>query len=116
MLIALPEEYGRLFHDEEPVQIVGTLNIREDRANSLLVQKINELASVSKKLFVKIPSFYEKDRVREITCAYPGGVQLILVDGKRVAKAAPDNWSVKLCAQLISDLKACFGEGNVVVK
>lgn len=110
------EEYGRLFHDEEPVQVTGTLNIREERSNSLLIEKISELATVSKKLFVRIPTFFEKDKVREVTCAYPGSVQLILVDEKRVAKAAPDNWSVKLCAQLISDLKERFGEGNVVIK
>ena len=110
------EEYGRLFRDDQAVQITGKLNIREERANSLLVETIAELQSVSQKLYIRIPSFDDMDKVREITSQYPGSSQVVLVDAHRIAKAAPEKWSVKVCAEMVNALKARFGAENVIVK
>ena len=110
------EEYGRLFKNDAVVQIAGKLNIREDRANSVLVESITELSEVCKKLYIKIPTFSEAERVHKICAAYPGSAQVVLVDGHRIAKAAPDSWRVGISSRLLADLREAFGEGNVIEK
>ncbi|MBR0082029.1 MAG: DNA polymerase III subunit alpha [Clostridia bacterium] len=112
------QQFGGMFHDENVVLIRGRLSIREDRANSILVDAIESLADVGKTLYLKLPSLEKAqlDRVRALTVHYPGGTPIVLVDPQRVAKGAPKSWNVEACESLIAALRREYGEGNVVLK
>ena len=112
------QQYSGLFYDENVVLIRGKLSIREDRANSILVDSIESLADVGKTLYLRIPSFgkTDLDAVRALTVHYPGSVPIVLVDPKRVAKGASKSWNVDPSDSLLTALKNAFGEGNVVLR
>ena len=109
---------GRLFHDESVVVATGRLSIREDRANSLLIDSLTEPSGVGKTLYIRLPSLEEaqQNRVRKLTSHTPGGTPIVLVDPKRIAKGAPKNWNVEPTEALLFQLKQAFGEENVVLK
>ncbi len=110
--------YSGLFHDENIVVIRGRLSIREDRANSILVDSIEDLSTAGKTLYIRIPSLEssEQKRLRELTVHYPGGTPIVLVDPNRVAKGAPRSWNVDPNESLLWKLKLEYGEQNVVLK
>ncbi len=112
------QQFSGMFHDENVVLIRGRLSIREDRANSILVDSIEDLGSVGKTLYIRVPSFdqAEQTRLRALTVHYPGGTPVVLVDPKRIAKGAPRSWNVDPCEPLLAKLKAEYGEMNVVLK
>ena len=109
-------QYARFFHDDSPVLVRGHLNIREDRVNSLLIDELQDLESLSHKLFVRVPTFTDVGKVHGILQAYPGNTPVILVDSHRIAKAAPKEWNVRLGDELLQSLTAAFGKENVIVK
>ena len=110
--------YSGMFHDENVVLIRGRLSIREDRANSILVDAIEDLGTAGKTLYVRIPAHdrENQDRLRALTVHYPGGTPIVLVDPKRVAKGAPKSWNVDPCDPLLQRLRKEYGEGNVILK
>lgn len=107
-----------LFHDENVVMVKGRLSIREDRANSILVDSIDSLANAGKTLYIKIATLDQESqtKIRSLTVHYPGNTPIVLVDSKRVAKGAPRSWNVDPNEALIRKLKMEYGEGNVVLK
>ncbi|MDO4565422.1 MAG: DNA polymerase III subunit alpha [Clostridia bacterium] len=112
-------EYSRYFHDESEVLITGRLNIREDRANSLLIETLSPLETATKRLYIRLPSLKveETQRVKRIIRQFPGGTPITLVDGgKRAAKAAPPEWNVRINDTVLMLLKSEFGEENLVYK
>ncbi len=112
------QQFSGMFHDENVVLIRGRLSIREDRSNSILVDSIEDLGSVGKTLYIRVPSLEqsEQTRLRALTVHYPGGTPVVLVDPKRIAKGAPRSWNVDPCDPLLAKLKAEYGEKNVVLK
>ena len=112
------QQYSALFHDENIVAIRGKLSIREDRANSILVDSIEDLSVTGKTLYILIPSHEQQEhtKIRALTVHYPGGTPIVLVDRNHTAKGAPRSWNVDPCDQLIKKLKAEYGESSVVLK
>ena len=108
--------YGRYFHDDAPVLVKGRLNIREDRVNSLLIEEMTDLEGASKKLYIRLPVLSDSYKVQKIIQNYPGQTPIVLVDSKRVAKAAPWDWNVKVDEELMSTLQAVFGKENVILR
>jgi DNA polymerase-3 subunit alpha len=107
------------FYDENIVELSGRISIREDRANSILVDSMQSLKDAMQTLYIRLPYLdaEQQKRVRRLTHAYPGGTAIVLYDtAKRLAKGAPKEWSVNPSESLLNALKAEFGEENVVLK
>lgn len=110
---------SKYFHDESAVLVRGRLNIRDDRANSLLIETLSPLEGATKKLYIRIPilSEAETNRAKYIVKQFSGSIPVVLVDGaKRIAKSTPSDWNVQINDTVMMLLKAEFGEGNVIVK
>lgn len=112
------QAYSGLFHDENIVAVHGRLSVREDRANSILVDSIEDLGAVGKTLYIRVPSLdmAAQTALRSITVHYPGSTPIVLVDPNRVAKGAPRSWNVDPCESLLGKLKTEYGEDGVVLK
>jgi DNA polymerase-3 subunit alpha len=107
------------FYDENVVEITGRISIREDRANSILVDSVKSLKDAMQTLYIRLPYMdaEQQKRVRRITHAFQGGTAMVLYDtAKKIAKGAPKDWSVNPSESLLRMLKAEFGEENVVLK
>lgn len=106
------------FHDDATVLIKGRLNIREERANSLLIEQISPLeqSGVGKKLFIRIPTFDQAERVHNLLKPYPGMTPVVLVDSKRIAKEAPSDWNVQPTEGMLAELYKKLGQQNVILK
>ena len=107
------------FHDENIVEITGRISIREDRANSILVDSLSSLKQSMQTLYIRLPYIdaEQQKRVRRLTHAFPGGTAIVLYDtAKKIAKGAPKDWSVNPSDSLLQSLKAEFGEENIVLK
>ncbi len=107
------------FFDENIVEITGRISIREDRANSILVDSLTSLKDAMQTLYIRLPLLdaEQQKRVRAITHSYPGNTPIVLYDtAKKIAKGAPKDWAVNPSESLIRALKAEFGEENIVLK
>ncbi len=107
------------FFDENIVEITGRITIREDRANSILVDTLTSLKDAMQTLYIRLPYIdgEQQKRIRAITHSFPGNTSVVLYDtAKRIAKGAPKDWYVNPSESLIRALKAEFGEENVVLK
>lgn len=112
------QEHSKLFHDESIVLATGRISIREDRENSLLIESLSDPMIGSKTLFIRVAALTEEysNRIRKLTCHDAGSTPIVLVDAKRVAKAAPKSWNVNPSEELIRKLKQALGEENVILK
>ena len=107
------------FYDENIVEITGRISIREDHANSILVDSLRSLKEAMQTLYIRLPYMdaEQQKRVRRLTHAFPGSTQIVLYDtAKKIAKGAPKEWAVNPSESLLRALKAEFGEDNVVLK
>ena len=113
------QEYGRLFHDDSAVLVRGRLNVREERANSLLVEELQPLDQAGKKLYVRLPAWNDdsSNELRLILRQFPGGTPVVLVDGaSRTGRGAPRAWNVRATDALIQALSNRYGKENVIIK
>ncbi|MBQ6235695.1 MAG: DNA polymerase III subunit alpha [Clostridia bacterium] len=107
------------FFDENIVEITGRISIREDRANSILVDSLSSLKDAMQTLYIRLPYLDtdQQKRVRKITHSYPGSTSIVLYDtAKKIAKGAPKDWCVNPTESLLRALRDEFGEENVVLK
>lgn len=107
------------FYDENIVEITGRISIREDRANSILVDSLRSLKDSMQTLYIRLPYLdaEQQKRVRRLTHPFPGGTAIVLYDtAKKIAKGAPKDWAVNPSESLMKMLKEEFGEENVVLK
>lgn len=113
-------EYGKYFHDESAVIVYGKLSIREDRANSVLIDKLVPLSAASfGKLYLRVPALNDeyKGKVKRIVKKYAGSVPIILVDARnRSAVSTPPDWNADCGEPLLSELRLELGAENVVYK
>lgn len=113
------ENCNRYFHEDAVVSVRGRLNVREDRANSILVDELNPLTIDSKSLYIKISAddLVAMGHLRNILMRFPGAAPVILVDPKtRKAKKAPEAWNITWSVGLLNLLTQEFGTENVVYK
>ncbi len=107
------------FFDENIVEITGRISIREDRANSILVDSLSSLKDAMQTLYIRLPYLDtdQQKRVRKITHSYPGSTSIVLYDtAKKIAKGAPKDWCVNPTESLLRALRDEFSEENVVLK
>ena len=110
---------GGAFHDESIVLATGRLSIRDERTNSLLIDSLTPLESVSKTLYIQLPALTQatQSKIRAMTCHFVGTTPMVLYDmAKKIAKGAPKEWSVNPSESLLRQLTDEFGEGNVILK
>ncbi len=113
------QENSHLFHNDGAVLAAGKLNIREDRSNSLLIDKLSELQAAAQKLYLRTPTQSEAvmATILRLIKGHSGSTRLVLYDSAvKIAKAAPANWSVEPSAELLAKLEAEFGKENVILK
>ena len=97
----------------------GRLNIREERANSLLIEELRPLGRTGQNLYIKFDALTNEAMRAACTflSRYPGKTPVILYDAaKRVARGVPDMFFVDATDAFLSDAEARFGKGRVVMK
>lgn len=111
------QQYASLFYEDSPVWVRGKLNIREDRANSLLIDELRRLdTAVSKTLYIRFPVLTEDNMSRAINFlkGHPGETRVILIDAaKRIQRIAPKNYFVTADTATVTEAEKLFGKDNV---
>ncbi|MEA4869559.1 MAG: DNA polymerase III subunit alpha [Christensenella sp.] len=113
------QQIGSLFVDDAPVLVHGKLNIREDRANSLLVEEMKPLGESNRSLYLRFDSLPEDLVAR--TCGflkkYPGETPVVLYDAaKKIGKGVPKEYNVTLSDAFLTAAEERFGKDCVKVK
>ena len=111
------QQHAALFLDDTPVLVRGRLNIREDRANSLLVEELKPLAdAVQRTFYLRLPALTDDAMRRAVTFlkAHPGNAPVVLVDGaKRIQRRAPQNLYLDASDAVLREAESLFGKDNV---
>ena len=111
------QQHAALFLDDTPVLVRGRLNIREDRANSLLVEELKPLAdAVQRTFYLRLPALTDDAMRRAVTFlkAHPGSAPVVLVDGaKRIQRRAPQNLYLDASDAVLREAESLFGKDNV---
>ena len=110
---------GALFLEDTPVSVRGRLNIREDRANSLLVEDMSPLEQSGRSVYIKFDMLTD-DSMRS-ACAflkqYPGKTPVVLFDAaKRIGKGVPEACFVDLTDAFVAAAETRYGRERVVVR
>lgn len=111
------QQYGDLFQDDMPVLVSGRLNIREDRANSLLVERMQPLGdAIQRTFYLRLPALTDEEMRRAVTFlkAHPGKSPVVLVDAaKRIRRQAPPNLYLDATDDVLREAEELFGRENV---
>jgi len=107
------------FVDDAPVFARGKLNIREDRANSLLIDEIKPLGEANRSLYIRFDSL--PDDLMQRACAflkrYPGETPVVLYDAaKKIGKGAPKEFYVTISDAFLAAAQERFGKEYVKLK
>ncbi len=113
------QQVGSLFTDDAPVLVRGRLNIREDRANSLLVEQMQPLGETSRSVYIRFDSL--PDEAANSACAflkrYPGTAPVVLYDAaKKIGKGVPKEYYVSISDAFLAEAEGRFGTDSVKVK
>ena len=113
------QQAGHLFVDDAPVFARGKLNIREDRANSLLIDEIKPLGEANRSLYIRFDSL--PDDLMQRACAflkrYPGETPVVLYDAaKKIGKGAPKEFYVTISDAFLAAAEERFGKECVKLK
>ena len=113
------QQYARYFFDDSPVMARGRLNIRDDRANSLLIEELAPLSALQSTVYLRL-AVLDDAHTREATALlkrFPGATPVALVDaGKRIAKGVPRELYVDASEAFLSAAADRFGKENVIIK
>lgn len=111
------QQYGDLFLDDMPVLVSGRLNIREDRANSLLVERMQPLGdAIQRTFYLRLPALTDEEMRRAVTFlkAHPGKSPVVLVDAaKRIRRQVPPNLYLDATDDVLREAEELFGRENV---
>jgi len=113
------QQVGSLFVDDAAVLARGKLNIREDRANSLLIEELKPLGDANRSVYIRFDSLPEEAVSR--TCAflkrYAGETPVVLYDAaKKIGKGVPKEYYISLSDVFLSAAEDRFGKECVKVK
>ena len=110
------QQCGYLFYDDSPVLVSGRLNIRDERGNSLLIEKLSPLSELQQTMYLRLPDF-SAERIADLSSflkKYPGQTPVILVDaGTRKQKAVPRSLYVSTDDEMLREAGSHFGESNI---
>lgn len=111
------QQYANLFLEDTPVLVRGRLNIREDRANSLLIEELRPLAdAVRKTFYLRLPALTDEAMQRAVAFLrlHPGNTPVVLVDAaKRIKRQAPQNLYLDASAAALAEAERIFGKENI---
>lgn len=111
------QQNAALFLDDTPVLVRGRLNIREDRANSLLVEELKPLGDAVQRVFyLRLPAFTDEAMQRAVAFlkAHPGNAPVVLVDAaKRIKRQAPQSLYLDATDAVLREAGELFGKDNV---
>ncbi len=113
------QQVGSLFVDDAAVLVRGKLNIREDRANSLLVDEMKPLGEANRSVYIRFDSLPESEMSR--TCAFlkkfAGETPVVLYDAaKKIGKGVPKEYFVALSDSFLAAAEDRFGKECVKIK
>ena len=113
------QQAGSLFVDDAPVLARGKLNIREDRANSLLIDELKPLGEVNRTLYIRFEPL--SDDLMQRTCAflkrYPGETPVVLYDAaKKIGKGVTREFYVTITDAFLAAAEDRFGKDCVKLK
>jgi DNA polymerase-3 subunit alpha len=113
------QQIGELFFDDTPVLVKGKLNIREDRANSLLIDSLTPLRDAGRSVYIKF-EMLDDDTMRR-ACSFlrkfTGQTPVVLYDAsKKIAKGVPKEYYVDLDGMFREEAMERFGTDSVVIK
>lgn len=114
---AVYTKYSKLFSDTKPVRISGRLSMREDKANTVMVDEICELMKVERyRLYLRFndQNRDKRQHVLNVLRRYPGMHDVLLydtADGKQ--QLAPKEYCINGSAALIEVLENLLGSQNV---
>ena len=113
------QQVGPLFVDDAAVLARGKLNIRDDRANSLLIEELLPLGEAGKSLYIQFPMLTEQ--ATALACAflkkYPGKTPVVLCDAaKRTGKGVPKEFYVDLSDAFFAAAEDRFGKDSIKIK
>jgi DNA polymerase-3 subunit alpha len=113
------QQVGPLFVDDAAVLARGKLNIRDDRANSLLIEELQPLGEAGKSLYIQFPMLTEQ--ATTLACAflkkYPGKTPVVLCDAaKRTGKGVPKEFYVDLSDAFFAAAEDRFGKESIKIK
>ena len=112
-------QYANLFYADSPVWVRGRLNIREERANSLLVEEMKPLKSLQSTVYLKFDMLTGEAMAEatKLLKRYPGSVPVVLFDAaKRISKGAPESLFVDGSDAFIEEAGRILGKDHVVIK
>ena len=113
------QQAGSLFVDDAPVLARGRLNIREDRANSLLIDEIKPLGEVNKTVYIRFESLPESETQRACSFLkrYPGETPVVLYDAaKKLGKGVPKEYYVAVTDAFLAAAEDRFGKECIKLK
>ena len=99
--------------------VKGKLNIREDRANSLLIDNLTPLRDAGRSVYIKFGTL-DDDTMRR-ACSFlkrfHGQTPVILYDAsKKIAKGVPKEYYIDLDGMFREEAMERFGTDAVVIK
>ena len=113
------QKYASLIANDQKVVVRGRLSIREDRANSVLVDEALPLLKGQKYrlgLNFTQETLPLKQRVMEILRRYPGSIEVVFADAVSGKKyIAPKELWVNSDPRLLTELSELLGEKNVAL-
>ncbi|MBO6060874.1 MAG: DNA polymerase III subunit alpha, partial [Clostridia bacterium] len=117
---AFPTVYSKfrdLFAEAVPVRISGRLSMREDKANTVMIDEISKLEKVERyRLYIRVndKNRAKLDRVMEVMRRYPGSHEAVFFDEvTRKQQLAPKELCVSGSSTLLEILGNLIGEENV---
>lgn len=113
------QQVGSLFTDDAAVLARGRLNIREDRANSMLVEELKPLGDANRCVYIRFDSLPEEAVSR--ACAflrrYAGETPVVLYDAaKKIGKGVPKEYYISLSDAFLAAAEDRFGKECVKIK
>lgn len=113
------QQAGALFLDDAPVLARGKLNIREDRANSLLIDELKPLGDTNRTLYIRFDTLPDDEMQR--ACAflrrYSGETPVVLYDAaKKLGKGVPKEYYVTVSDAFLAAAQERFGKDCVKLK
>ncbi len=109
---------GELFAPAKAVLVSGRLSFRENQRNSILVDEIIPLETVTLALYLRYAQLSPEsaDNTLKLLARYPGNVPVVLYDmatGKK--QLSPKELHVNLSDALLKEARAMLGEDHVKV-
>lgn len=110
------QKCSALFFDDTPVLVTGKLNIREDRANSLLIDELQPLGNAATTIYLRFDCLTETEtnRASALLRQFPGSTPVVLYDAaKKIGKGVPRSLYVNPTDAFMAEAELAFGKENV---